>query len=356
MPSSFGRGASLGVAFGIVASVLSACGGSEDQGIGSTAATTTPATAPPLSVAPTTSPTTAAPQTSPPPAQTSTTQTESGLPITYQEVLVIGDGDGISFSAPNHLALDADDNLYVTEFVGGRVWVLSPSGELRDQFAGPGDGIGELSGPTGIAIDADGNVYIGESGTSRVQKFGPDGAPLASWGGFGIGPGEFGPAMGVGINDALGRAYVADYVNSRVQVFDLEGTLLFMFGDRGPEPGQMFLPIGLDIGPDGVVYVVDSGNSRVQTYTAEGEFIDVFSTLPLFAPQVISVREDGSFWVAGPADREVVYFSERGEPLASLIPAEGSLAGPLGAETASDGTVWLADTGNHVVRAFRPAD
>jgi len=162
--------------------------------------------------------------------------------------------------------------------------------------------------------------------------------------------------MGVGISDGLGRAYVADFGNSRVQVFTLDGELLFMFGERGDAPGEMLQPIGVDIGPDGIVYVVDSGNSRVQTYTSEGDFIEVFSTFPLAAPQVISVREDGSFWIAGPADGAVVHFSSTGEQLASLIPPDGTLRRPHGTETASDGTVWLADTGNNVVRAFRIAD
>lgn len=280
----------------------------------------------------------------------------AGQGVVYAQVLVLGDGDGIEFSAPNHLALDAEDNLYVTEFVGGRVWVFSPSGELLRQFAGAGDEVGQLNQPTGIAVDNAGSVYVGEAGASRVQKFGADGAPLAAWGRFGIEPGEFGSAMGIGINDDLGRIYVADYGNSRVQVFDGSGSLLLMFGVRGDAPGEMFLPIGVDIGPGNVVYVVDSGNARVQTYSPDGEHIETFSTLPLFGPQVISVRDDGSFWVAGPADGEVVLFSASGEVLATLIPPDGELRGPHGTETASDGTVWLADTGNNVVRAFRLVD
>lgn len=194
---------------------------------------------------------------------------------------------------------------------------------------------------------------MGESGASRVQKFAPDGTPIAVWGEFGIQPGEFGSAMGVGIIEQLGRVYVADYVNSRIQVFDPEGSLLFIFGDPGDAPGEMSLPIGVDIGPDNTIYVVDSGNARVQTYTPDGEFIEVFSTAPLFGPQVISVRDDGSFWVAGPSDREVILFNAVGEPIASLVPPDGDLMAPHGTETASDGTVWLADTGNNVVRAFR---
>ena len=39
-----------------------------------------------------------------------------------------------------------------------------------------------LSLPTGIAVDADGNVYVSDYGNSRVQKFTGDGSFLTSWG------------------------------------------------------------------------------------------------------------------------------------------------------------------------------
>ena len=277
----------------------------------------------------------------------------------YEQVLVLGDGDGIEFLGPNHLALDTDDNLYVTEFGGGRVFVFSPEGELLRQFAGAGDEIGELSGPTGIAVDADGFIYVGESGTSRVQKFSPEGDPIAVWGKFGVGRGEFGSAMGIGINEELGRVYVADHVNSRIHVYTTDGELLFMFprgGDYsqiGDEPDQMWLPIGVDLAADGTVYVVDTGNRRVQKFNPDGDIVEVLSSGPVVSPQVLSVEDDGSYWLTGPNDLDIVRFSATGEVLATLVPPAGGFASPHGTEVSADGTVWVADSGNGVVRAYR---
>jgi sugar lactone lactonase YvrE len=336
--------------------VVSACSG------GGTTVTTLSSldSVPSAAASPTTAPLITGTSTSPPSPSTTTREAEGPAAVaSYEQVLVVGDGDGVEFLGPNHLAHDADGNLYVTEFGGGRVFVFSPTGELLQQFAGVGDEVGQLSGPTGIAVDAEGFVYVGESGTSRVQKFDPEGNPVALWGQFGVGPGEFGSAMGVGINDQLGRVYVADHVNSRIHVYTIDGDLLFMFprgGDFthiGNEPDQMWLPIGVDVAADGTVYVVDSGNQRVQKFTPDGELIAVLSPLPVLAPQVISVEDDGSYWLSGPRDQDIVHFSPTGELLGRLVPPEGGFAGPHGTETASDGTVWVADTGNGVVRAYR---
>jgi DNA-binding beta-propeller fold protein YncE len=300
--------------------------------------------------------------TSASPDISTTSQSAQKTEVTvYEQVMVLGEGDGLDFNAPNHLALDADDNLYVTEFVGGRVFVFSPAGEFLHQFAGAGDGIGELSAPTGIAVDANGDIYVGESGSSRVQVFNSNGVSIATWGQLGSGPGEFRSAMGVGINAELGRVYVADFGNSRIHVYTLEGELLFMFprdGDStqiGDEPDQMSRPIGVDLAADGTVYVVDSGNSRVQKFTADGEIIEVLSSQPIRAPQVISVEDDGSYWLSGPSDSVVAYFDSAGDLLATLAPSEGGFNLPHGTETMADGAVWLADTGNGVVRKYRVA-
>jgi len=118
----------------------------------------------------------------------------------------------------------------------------------------------------------------------------------------------------------------------------------------------MWLPIGVDIAADGTVYVVDSGNQRIQKFTPDGEIIEVLSPLPVRAPQVISVQDDGSFWLTGPSDKEIAYFTASGDLIATLVPPDGGFASPHGTETGLDGTIWVADTGNGVVRGYQLTD
>ena len=97
---------------------VAACGGSTAETASPAAATTTVSVSPD----PTASPASTTPTTKP-------LQDTSGT--VYEQVMVLGEGDGLEFNAPNHLALDADGHLYVTEFVGGRVFVFSSAGGVR---------------------------------------------------------------------------------------------------------------------------------------------------------------------------------------------------------------------------------
>ncbi|MGH2457477.1 MAG: PA14 domain-containing protein [Chloroflexota bacterium] len=67
-----------------------------------------------------------------------------------------------------HVALNAANDLYVTDPASHRVIHLGPDGKPRDQL-GSGD---QLSRPVGIATDASGNVYVVDSDADRVVVYG----------------------------------------------------------------------------------------------------------------------------------------------------------------------------------------
>ena len=228
-----------------------------------------------------------------------------------------------------------------------------------------------LANPIGVAVHANGTIYVSESGVGRVSRFAPDGTFVDAWGDPGSDPGSFRSAMGIAVTD--NEVFVADFGNHRVQVFDLEGSYLREWGDQGSEPGQFDNPIGLQIGPAGNVWVVDSANERVQVFTRQGELVRVFDDVGP-GPQIISLNSVGEFYVSSPwAEGRVRHFTAEGELLGyvgdSLTSDEigrmtnaevartldlSTLVGPHGTVTDSDGAVYVADTGNGIVRKFEP--
>ena len=139
----------------------------------------------------------------------------------FEQVAVWGrDPGGVRFESPNGITIDAEGNVYVTEFSGGHVRKFSPDGELLLEAGGAGAEPGRLANPIGVAVDAEGTIYVSESGASRVSRFAPDGTFVSLWGGSGSEPGQFRSAMGIAVSAAF-EVFVADFGNHRVQVFDV---------------------------------------------------------------------------------------------------------------------------------------
>lgn len=93
------------------------------------------------------------------------------------------DGQGIeaSFSYPQDLAIDTEDNIYVADTENHRIRKITPSG-LVSTLAGSTSGFADAQGenakfnfPLGIAVDAEGNVYVADSGNNRIRKITPSG-------------------------------------------------------------------------------------------------------------------------------------------------------------------------------------
>lgn len=314
-----------------------------------------------------------APRDAPPPSTTATIEQLFELSAAYRQLTLWGNGaGGIDFSSPNGLAIDGDDNVYITEARGNRFRKFSPEGDQLLDVGGEGAGPGEFLFPIGIAVDADGYIYVSEAGGHRVQRFAADGTPVASWGSQGSQPGNFLSAMGIAVSDA-GEVFVADFGNHRVQVFDRDGAFLRQWGGLGTGPDQFNNPIGVQIGPAGNVWVVDSGNQRVQVFTQQGDFVRLFDDVGP-GPQILSLNAAGEFYVSSPwVEGRVRHFSAEGEllgyvgnsvteaELAEMSSADAQrvaelslLDGPHGTATDTSGAVYVADTANGVVRKFEP--
>lgn len=217
-----------------------------------------------------------------------------------------------SMHTPQCVAVDAQDNIYVSDSEAGKIFVFEPSGKFRRTIGSLKGGEGFFKRPTGISVDsAAQRIYITDTLRDKIFVLDMSGSVLQTIGRRGNGEvefnlptevlardkdlfvvdamnfrvqflnrsGEFETEVGrLGDNkgsmfrpkgiaiDSEGDLYVVDALWGVVQVFDREGRLLYYFGARGTGIGEFQLPAGLFIDHDDRIFVVDSFNRRVQVF------------------------------------------------------------------------------------------
>ena len=185
-----------------------------------------------------------------------------------------GDDDG-ELIWPAGIALDSQENVYVTDEWLNRVSVFDNDGNFLGLWGVAGTGDGEFNRPSGIAIDQQDVLYISDSLNHRIQKFSKDGSFLGKWGALGSGDGEFNSPWGIDV-DHQGYVYVTDHKNHRAQKFTSVGEFVAEYGSHGTGRGELNRPSDVAVDPDGDVYVCDWANDRVQAFQADGKFIASF--------------------------------------------------------------------------------
>jgi len=157
-------------------------------------------------------------------------------------------------------------------------------------------------------------VYAGDGQSGHVN--GPGAAARFA--------GQFGLAV-----DLAGNLYVADTGNHRVRhistsglVLDLAGSGIAGYADGPAAEARFSSPNAVTVGPDGTVYVGDSGNLRIRAISPSG----IVSTLA-------------------------------GSGQAGYVDGVGTIARFAGTGaiiSGRDGTLYLPDAGNNVVRRITP--
>ena len=109
----------------------------------------------------------------------------------------------------------------------GKFFVGSVPGDEEHlvTFGGFGEAPGQFIWPTGIALDGDENVYITDEWLNRVSVFDKDGTLLSTWGSHGTGDGELNRISGIAL-DSDGNVYLVDSLNHRIQTFTGDGKFL----------------------------------------------------------------------------------------------------------------------------------
>jgi DNA-binding beta-propeller fold protein YncE len=260
-----------------------------------------------------------------------------------------------------------------------------------------GEGLNE---PFGVAFDKAGNVYIVEMGGNRISVRGRDGrlSVLAGTGGKGF-AGDGGPAAKAQFNGPHhllmgpdGRLYVADTWNNCVRRIDLKTGIVTRVagtgekgfaGDGGPALEARFGGIYSIAIRRGILYVCDLDNRRIRAVDLATGIVNTVAgngekgvprdgaaarDQPLVDPRAIAVDSKGNLYICerGGHALRVVDTAGRIRTVAGTGEAgfsgDGSpaltarLNGPKHISVEDGDTVLIADTENHVVRRYSPAD
>ncbi len=310
------------------------------------------------------------------------------------------DGTPGTFNSPSGIAIDAAKNLYVTDTVGHTIRKISP-GRVVSTLAGSAgvsgsaDGTGStarFNSPIGIAVDGSGNVYVAEVTNSTIRKITPAGA-VTTFAGAAF---QFGATDGAGTSarfflpyglaiDSSGNLYVADGGNNTIRKITAGGTVSTLAGapqqsgfiDGAGSAARFNNPWGVTVDTAGNVYVADYGNNAIRKVTPAGVvttvagvsgvsgFQDGSTAVARFSqPRSVSVNSNGDLFVSDYGNSVLRRIT--GSTVTKVAGAEGVVGAidSVGASVrfynptgivADGNTVYVADTGNNLIRRAVPA-
>jgi sugar lactone lactonase YvrE len=311
--------------------------------------------------------------------------------------LVNGTGKAVRFNHPFGLAIDASGNLYIADEGNSVIRKMDTTG-LVSNFAGVGgvkgsaNGLGSLATfnkPFGVATDASGNLYVADAGNNQIRMIGTAGM-VNTFAGTGIAGASnvadsvsFNSPLGIAV-DNVGNIYVADYENNLVRKITQAGMVSTLAGSgaKGANDGldtaaTFNLPEALAVDAADNIYVADNGNNLIRKVTPTGQVTtfagsgqpgrnDGTGTGASFnSPFGIAIDADGNLYVADSGNNLIRKITPGGA--VTTIAGSGSKGAndgtsstasfntPAGIAIDSSGNIYVADENNNLVRKIAPA-
>ena len=260
------------------------------------------------------------------------------------------------FLNPQHLAVDSENNIYVTDLGNSRVQKFDDTGNYIRSWGSQGSGLGQFAHPSGIAV-VDNSVFVVDRELNIVQKFDSYGNFDMQWGNFGNGDGEFRSPNGIAISDE-NFVYVVDTGNNRIQKFTLDGEFISYFGQSGKKAGDFVSPIDIAVDKEGKLFVTDTGNNRINIYNEDGKFLRTIDSsvggFQIF-PRGIIVDESNNIYVSDQRNNRIIQFNQYGLSLSIFGVVgldEGKFQVPKDVVVDNNGFLYVTDTLNHRIQKF----
>lgn len=177
--------------------------------------------------------------------------------------------------APQCVAVDRQDNIYVTDSEAGKIFVFRADGKFQRAIGSLKGGEGVFKRPTGIAVDSDAHrIYVSDTWRNKIFVLDTAGSVVETIGKFGHGNGEFNFPTELYLDGQ--DLIVVDAMNFRVQVLRRSGVFRYALGGASDGRADLFRPKGLGVDSESHIYVADAFHNIVQVFDRENHLLYYF--------------------------------------------------------------------------------
>ena len=288
---------------------------------------------------------------------------------------------------PRNVAVDRTGAVYISDFGGNKVYRVTSDGMLS-AIAGTGE---KLSGPAGLAIDSNSALLIADSGNHCIRKI-MNGSMAAITDSAGNAL-DFGAVTSIAL-DAAGRVHAAggtrisvvtstgtvgaietaadevfidpsgrlltaayrqvrSYAGGAMKILAGNGSGGFAGDGSSPEEWRFHHPTGMIRDAVGNLYIADTANGRVRRISTDGSLSTVAAGLGY--PSYFALDRSNLLYFSD-SKTGTIHMIDRAGRL--QVFSRGSGAKPFRAPTGiafdARGDLFVADTGNNVIRKITP--
>jgi hypothetical protein len=324
-------------------------------------------------------------------------------------------GDGgpaasAQLNGPSGVAVDSSGDLFIADTLNNCIRevvqatgnIITVAGTGVAGYSGDGGAAtsAQLNAPSAVAVDASGDLFIADRGNNVIREViqttgsiitvAGNGTPGYSGDGGAAAAAQLNSPHGVAV-DSSGNLFIADSGNNVIrEVVQATGNIITLAGtgtagysgDGGPAiSAELDVPFGVAVDSSGNLFIADTGNNAVrEVVQATGYIITVAGTgsagysgdgatatsAQLNSPVSVAVDSSGDLFIADSGNnvvREVVQATGFIVTVAGTGTAgysgDGGLAssaqlnGPDCVTVDANGDLFIADTGNNCIRKVR---
>jgi len=290
---------------------------------------------------------------------------------------------------PFGITFDSDNNAYLVEYLGGRIFILKPggkpqlfAGKAEKGFAGDGGDANKalFNGMHNAVCTSTNQLYISDTRSNRIRKIDLGTGLISTIAGNGEPgfSGDCGPGNLATLNDPISIAWnqksnqllIADIRNRRIRAIDLKSGIIKTLagtGEKGvPEEGAiatqspLYDPRACDVDSKGNLYILERSGHALRVVGTDGTIRTVAGTgkkgssdgpalqAGLNGPKHLCFDDKDRVIIADAENHLIRIYDPKKQSLTTLLGHQTKLNRPHGV-TFHEGWLYIADSWNNRV-------